>query len=603
MKSLLAEFARENNVPVDDLKKVIEWVSNPTRHPIVPVREFLESPYYMGTKKADGTSLLYPAILDELDRINSGDYDEAVLTGGIGSGKTTCALYTTAYQLYVLSCYENPHELFSLDPSSEIVFIFQSVSAQTAKAVDYQRFRAMIERSPYFREHFPFNKDFESELIFPHRIIVRPVSSKDSAAIGQNVFGGVIDEINFMEVIENSRQSIDGGTYNQAIALYNSISKRRKSRFSSAGSMPGVLCLVSSARYPGQFTDQKKEEAMNQIMNTGKSSIYIFDKRTWDIKPAKFFMDTRFFVYPGDATKQPRVLMDRELATEYERKFLIEVPMDYLNEFQRDIMGSLRDIAGISTVAKHPFFLDIGKISSCFGTTPNVLSKTKSTLEEHDTISMDISAIEDVLSPRFAHIDLAISGDSAGICIGHVSNFVSTKRGGGTVERLPSIVIDAILEVPPPKGGEILFYRIRDILYALRDTAKMPIKWVTLDSFQSKDTMQILKQRGFTTGYQSIDTTIDPYVFLKSAFYDGRVKVPTCDKLQMEIISLEKDVQRNKIDHPPTGSKDSADALAGVVYGLTMRREVWAYFGVLFNNSTLKSEANPALEISDSTDK
>ncbi len=29
------------------------------------------------------------------------------------------------------------------------------------------------------------------------------------------------------------------------------------------------------------------------------------------------------------------------------------------------------------------------------------------------------------------------------------------------------------------------------------------------------------------------------------------------------------------MDHPPHGSKDLADALAGVVYGLTMRRDVW----------------------------
>ena len=30
------------------------------------------------------------------------------------------------------------------------------------------------------------------------------------------------------------------------------------------------------------------------------------------------------------------------------------------------------------------------------------------------------------------------------------------------------------------------------------------------------------------------------------------------------------------MDHPPTGSKDVADAMAGVVFGLTMRRETWA---------------------------
>jgi hypothetical protein len=92
--------------------------------------------------------------------------------------------------------------------------------------------------------------------------------------------------------------------------------------------------------------------------------------------------------------------------------------------------------------------------------------------------------------------------------------------------------------------------------------------------------MQILRQRGFLTGYQSIDLTNDPYVFLKSAFYDRRIEIPIHTKLLKEISALEKDTKTNKIDHPPKGSKDVSDSLAGVVYGLTMRREVWAHFNV-----------------------
>ena len=44
---------------------------------------------------------------------------------------------------------------------------------------------------------------------------------------------------------------------------------------------------------------------------------------------------------------------------------------------------------------------------------------------------------------------------------------------------------------------------------------------------------------------------------------------------------MEVDAKTGKIDHQPNGTKDLADALAGVVYGLTMRREVWAQHGVI----------------------
>jgi hypothetical protein len=43
---------------------------------------------------------------------------------------------------------------------------------------------------------------------------------------------------------------------------------------------------------------------------------------------------------------------------------------------------------------------------------------------------------------------------------------------------------------------------------------------------------------------------------------------------------LEKDTKTGKVDHVPGASKDCADALAGVVYGLTMRREIWGMFSI-----------------------
>ena len=47
-----------------------------------------------------------------------------------------------------------------------------------------------------------------------------------------------------------------------------------------------------------------------------------------------------------------------------------------------------------------------------------------------------------------------------------------------------------------------------------------------------------------------------------------------------ELLSLEFEDKAGRVDHPPSGSKDLADALAGVVYGLTMSRDVWSQYGV-----------------------
>jgi len=44
---------------------------------------------------------------------------------------------------------------------------------------------------------------------------------------------------------------------------------------------------------------------------------------------------------------------------------------------------------------------------------------------------------------------------------------------------------------------------------------------------------------------------------------------------------LEQNERTGKIDHPPAGSKDLTDSMAGVVYGLTTRREIWAAHKVM----------------------
>jgi hypothetical protein len=52
--------------------------------------------------------------------------------------------------------------------------------------------------------------------------------------------------------------------------------------------MPGVLCLSSSKRYPGEFTDMKISEAVED------KSIYIYDRRIWEIKPPSTYCGETF---------------------------------------------------------------------------------------------------------------------------------------------------------------------------------------------------------------------------------------------------------------------------------------------------------------------
>jgi len=445
-----------------------------------------------------------------------------------------------------------------------------------AKKLNYGRFKALVEKSPYFSTYFPYNKNVESSLLFPRRIGVTPVSGEETAIIGQNVFGGVIDEINYMERTANSKKSVEGGDFDQANALYDSIVRRRKSRFNIKGSLPGVLCIVSSKRYPGQFTDVKEEQVREEIKKTGSSKVYIYDKRIWDIVPDSKISDDWFRVFVGTLTDSPRILEDDEESPSGDPAHVMKIPLEYRTDFERDIMNALREIAGVSTLARYPYFTNASKVAAAFKPIKSVLSRQRCVFD-HADVELDISHVVNPNIYRWAHIDLAISGDSAGLAIGHVPSF--TKPIVGTTETMPRIHYDALLEIAPPINGEINFGQIRKILYNLRDMG-LHIRWVTLDSFQSRDTIQILRTKGFQTGLISLDRDNVGYDILKSAIYEDRVSAPKHTKCQLELTSLEKDILKAKVDHPVMGSKDVSDAMAGVARGLTLCTEIWLANGI-----------------------
>lgn len=550
----------------------------------VSMREFITHPDYL-----DQAGSIYPRVLDELEALNNppaeglahglrigSPYTESIFTGGIGVGKSHCALLTMAYHLYVLSCIDDPQGLFDLDPSSEILFVFQTISATLAKQLDFARFKAMLDRSPYFRDVFPYRKGIESELQFTNRIIVRPVNGLESGTIGQNIYAALLDEVNFLEITEHSKKNRDGGEYDQAIQLYNSIASRRKSRFMKQGRMMGMLCLVSSKRYPNQFTDRKVAQAQKELHTTGKTSIYVYDKRRWDIKPDDYCGET-FKVFMGDMTRKPRILSKG--GPEANQELIVDIPIEYRPEFENDIMRALREVAGLSTLSTHPFMQNIEAVSSCFGHHQSILNQQTTDFQQ-SLLKVLPQHIQHPQEQRYIHVDLALTTDSAGVVCGYVSGFKKVQRGQDITETLPVITIDFALEVAPPQGGEIQISRIRELVYNLRDKACINIQWISFDQYQSADSIQVLRQKGFTTGIQSMDRTPVPYEVLKQALYDGRVKAPSQPKLQEELMALEFNPKKNKVNHTSQSTKDVSDALAGVVFGLSQRREVWSRFNI-----------------------
>ena len=186
------------------------------RYP-VSIREFIESPEFL-----NDTSV-YPANMEALEELNNADglrigsaYVEAVIAGSIGVGKSTIAVLSLLYQIYLLSCLRSPQWLFDLSAKSEVVFVVQAPTERLAKAVGYSRIRELVLQSPYFTRHHKPDKRVKSELRFPSGVILRSLSGSDTAALGQNVLGGLLDEVAFAEYTERSARTRDREVFDQA---------------------------------------------------------------------------------------------------------------------------------------------------------------------------------------------------------------------------------------------------------------------------------------------------------------------------------------------------------------------------------------------------
>ena len=256
-------------------------------------------------------------------------------------------------------------------------------------------------------------------------------------------------------------------------------------------------------------------------------------------------------MFVGDETRNPRILTDADTVAPEDDAKVVHVPLEYKPKFEGDLLKCIRDIAGYSTQALHPFMLNTDAVAKCFGRVKSIGSRQAIDFK-HTFLQIFPELVEHPNEPRFAHVDLSRTKDSAGVSIGHIPGFKHMNRGDYQ-ETLPIIQFDLILEVMPPPGGEIEYERIRQLLYILRDKLGLPIKWVSFDQYQSTDSQQILHQNGFVVGYQSMDTDTAAYDMTKQAFYDDRILAPEHEKALTEMVTLEFDAKHLTIDHPPQG--------------------------------------------------
>lgn len=503
------------------------------------------------------------------------------VTGNTGTGKTEISKLTTLYHLYLLSCLDNPQAYYGLPKATSIVFPIMAAKPHVTKKVIYDPLRHMVENIPYFQKHLRPSKLVESEMIFEEKNIrVTPAGVDADSILGEAVVGGVIDEINFMNVVLRSKRAEvttgRAGVYDQAQTIHSSMTRRVKGRFTKPGPKIGIVCTSSSTRYRGDFTDKRKQ----QVTDHKERGVYIYDKAQYEVKPQENFCGERFRLLVGnDILNDVRILEEGDSYPEGAR--ILSIPIEYESEFRRDPPSALRDICGISTSSISPFIQRRFKIYEAI-TAGEEEGLASILVKDNVILGVDGMPVvkfnhycTDPSKPRYVHVDLSKTGDRCGVAMLRYDGLATTTRSNGAIESLPVATIEVACSIEPDSNNEIDFAEVRTWIKQLRDIYGYPIKAVTYDGIFSIESIQQWRKLGMKTGNISVDRTSAPYKNLRDAYNDNRIHMFQQDVLVNELFELEFDDDKDKVDHPVNGSKDVADAVCGAYYSLLTRRSSW----------------------------
>lgn len=543
------------------------------REPVSP-KEFFSSSYYYGPSY----NLIYPAWKRELefvcDPIN--EVTEWIITGPIGGGKTTTAARALFYKLYYISCLNNPQDYYGLEPGHFIMFALYNIFKYKVQSTSYHVLRQFVTSSPYFQENFRLDGRKKLNMLFPNNIACM-LGSTSIHMMGENVFALILDEANFMKGGSDPEAS-------QAYDVYSSALTRVESRFIGPRQIrPWLLIIVSSKKHQSDFTNQR----IDYLRKKGYGG-RVSDFPIWELKAEGTFTKGSFKVLVGDTIRPSKILEKSDLVPEGMEA--IDVPMEYYEAFQINCERALQDIGGIATKATRPFITRPESIYECIDKTrkhPFWVTSIKSDFLEHDPLEdyVDVNKLTKIQGsrrvplvnphiPREIHIDIGLTGDALGFCIGHpfgVKKVPRVSLDGVLYNAAETIVyIDFMLQIQPQ--GEIDLQAIRLFITFIHEILGYPISQISYDGFQSRESIQLLRKAGYDAEVLSVDRGIEPYSILQRTILESRLHFYEYAPVIKELANLIDDKERGKVDHPKhnpdgtKGSKDVSDALAAVVY-------------------------------------
>jgi hypothetical protein len=409
-----------------------------------------------------------------------------------------------AYIVYLLHCLRDPLNYFGKAHGVYIDLLNLAVNAQQAQRVFFEPFKNLLLNSPYFNE-VGFEPRVSEVFFFSRPVRCFSGHSESEGWEGYEVLTVVLDEIAAFK----TDAELKGVTRSKgsASAIYNMSKLSVMSRFPEVGK----VILLSFPRYKGDFIEQRYYGAREKQ-----------EPKTWTIKAATWEVNP--------------TIKREQLESEYIRN-----PVEAAARFECN-PPNMEDA----------YFRDPDLVRKAFMLEDNPMDEEGQFLNWFNGTDNQV---------RFIHVDLALKRDRAALSLVHCLGFREVKTLNG-VESLPIIKVDLVHAWEASINQEINFASIRQMIVEL--CRKFEVAKVTFDRWQSIEMIQSLRSLGINADFHSVKKT--DYDTLMTAIYDGRLRGYWDELLVEEELLKLRLFSNNRIDHPNSGSKDLADAVAGAVF-------------------------------------
>ncbi len=557
------------------------WPLSPEQYVVVQAAERIYMDQTYGLIHDHGASFREKPVPDDIKLYWSQPYrlsNFITIEWGKGSGKDhTCRIMSLRIA-YLLCCLRSPQRYYEM-PEQDTIHLLNvaSSSRQASRAFFTPLRRAVMRPGNWFKTQgvevkevsktTKAQRDAASATALQDTIrfakSVEAISGHSDAETqeGLNLMLGIADEIDAFkrrEELARYHTGTERDSTRSAEGIIDMLKSSSRTRFPEH--FKNVY--ISYPRYLGSMIQVLQKDSAEDVEKRGAKSTHCVSGplATWQVNPR---------VLSKEAWDEKHPDRDWPLQEDYDKD-------PVFSEARYECRPSR---------ALNPYFTNAMAIESCEVEVEQQPLTPRYALNKSGTawdVTYDFSAgLKPVKGALYAmHADLALTGDRAGVSLAHCIRqdeytVIANDEKGKEVELVewrPVVKVDFVISYSadaakrPPR--EIQIRWARNLCFELRRRG-FNVRSFTFDGFQSADSMQILEANGIEGELLSTDKSEEPWRNLRDLFGERRIEMPERGRLHDELLALSR-MPNGKIDHPPGGSKDEADALAGAATGAVM---------------------------------